>query len=254
MKHIIIFIFLLFPGFQLRAQIIKFTSLHPPNVWIKTKYFNGYGKGYWLLEKTDSLGRVVEEKSYQKKVLTGKYLYTCNDHNDLILRVSVYDFNNPGRKDTLENKYSYRGDIITRLVWQINAITRLYELKAQHDSVLKYLQTDYADTALTRVTDSTEKYTELTYSNGLLIKKKEINGKQDSTTTQFEYFPDGRLKRRVINRDPEPALKAVYLGSPGADDQSWYYEFDKKGRVIRMYNIVNGKTYLRKTYSYRKVK
>jgi hypothetical protein len=81
----------------------------------------------------------------------------------------------------------------------------------------------------------------LHYADSLLTKQAVVNS-DSREVTDYEYYSNGKLKRRIIQRTP--ALKgAVYTGAPGSDDQSYKYTYDPTGRVKNLYTIVNDKTY-----------
>ncbi len=60
-------------------------------------------------------------------------------------------------------------------------------------------------------------------ATNLLSGKKEMQ--------EITYYPNGNRKRRVIKHVPEYEIDFMYLGGPGADDQSWEYTYDSKNRI-----------------------
>jgi hypothetical protein len=90
----------------------------------------------------------------------------------------------------------------------------------------------------------------LTFNQHKKISKYEYYFKNDTTITEYWYFPTGDLKRRKITRIPEPEIKGVYVPGPGSDDMSYEYKYDKKGRIKKHYTIVEGKRYRLAKYRY----
>ncbi len=254
MKQIIIVAGLIISSLSLNAQVLKSAEVYPPNMYIKTRTFNGIGKGYWSLEKTDSLGRIVEEASYRKKEMTGKSLFVYNSHNDVVQRKFVYDINHPNQLETWDYRYTYDQHKIIKEEWMTGGRIQQKKLIAATDSVLMYEDKLYVDSTLSEERSAAARQFKLTFDNGLLISKEEKNANGEIQFTRYEYFPNRLLKRRVITRDPIPTTKMIYTGAPGSDDQSWFYEFDKEGRVKRMFTVVEGKTYKMAEYNYRQVK
>ena len=91
----------------------------------------------------------------------------------------------------------------------------------------------------------------MTYKNGLLIHSEIFDVNRNSKEiTYFEYYYDGKLKRRKIEREPEPEVKGTYVGGPGNDDMHYEYKLDKSGRIKTLYYIIEKKKYKIATYQY----
>ena len=89
------------------------------------------------------------------------------------------------------------------------------------------------------------------YQNCLLIRKEEFDKEQNSTEiTKYEYYENGRLKRRLIGRIPKLEDESVYVGGPGSDDEFYKYKLDSEGRIKVFYRIINGKKYRIAVYRY----
>ncbi|MCB9309881.1 MAG: helix-turn-helix domain-containing protein [Lewinellaceae bacterium] len=85
-----------------------------------------------------------------------------------------------------------------------------------------------------------------------LVKEKYDSENNSAELIKYEYFDNGRLKRRLIERIPEPKIKGVYTGGPSSDDEFYKYNFDSEGRIKVFYRIINGKKYKIAVFSYEK--
>lgn len=252
MKKTILTLTFLLCAFILKAQLFREVSLYPNTTGIHGKYFNGTGgRGYWTYEKVDAFGRIVERNSYKNKELLAKYLYQYNDKHDVTRY--IYITNDLPRIDTTTYEYTY---INNRIAFQkctfsnnINSIT--YRLVAnQGDSVLTYQELSYHYYPAKKTDTVFERTHILTYQDHLLVKKEEIISDKEKVITCFEYYNNGKLKRRIITREPKPEFESVYVGGPGSDDQSYRYTYDRAGRVKQQFTIVADKTYKQATYRY----
>ena len=119
-------------------------------------------------------------------------------------------------------------------------------------TIFIYQNKSYYFRPKTNTIDIYEQKHTLKYQNGLLVHSEKfdlnINSKE---IIYFEYYPNGRLKRRKIEREPEPELKVTYVGSPGSNDMSYEYKFDKSGRIKKLYYIIGKEKYKIATYEYK---
>ncbi|MDR1879465.1 MAG: hypothetical protein LBQ78_00855 [Tannerellaceae bacterium] len=257
MKKMIITILavLLFAN-KVDAQLFKKQELYPGIRIVKEKSYNDSGGGgYWSIAKLDHLGRIIEEEYYRKKELRGRHKSIYNSNNDKLYDIVTYDINNPNRIDTISNyEYKYQGNSI---IYQKNTsgnhrdstVIQLIENKG--DTILIYQHKSYYFRPKTNTTDIYEKIHTLKYQNGLLVYSEKFNPNENyKEMTFFEYYPNGRLKRRKIEREPEPEFSGMYVGSPGSDDESYEYKFDKSGRIKAFYCIIEKKKYKITTYKY----
>jgi hypothetical protein len=91
-----------------KAQLFEDVELYKDVVKVKGKYYNGSGGGaYWSLDYVDSLGRIIVNERYHKKQLMSSRKIEYDHHNNRILDIQTYDFNNPDRTDTLKYEYKY---------------------------------------------------------------------------------------------------------------------------------------------------
>jgi hypothetical protein len=121
----------------------------------------------------------------------------------------------------------------------------------QGDTLFKYQEQAFYYRPKTKETDVFETVYTLRYENGLLISKEEYDKENRSSELyKYEYFENGRLKRRSVERTPEPKIKSVYTGGPGSDDEFYKYKLDSKRRITVFYRIINRKKYKIAVYSY----
>lgn len=252
---IIGFLIMMTPS-AINAQLFETNELYPNTNMIKGKYFNGTGGGgYWSLDYVDSIGRIINKESYHKKQLMSRQKIVYDDNNNMIFNIQTFDYNNPERVDTFKYEYKYANN---RIIYQFrklsendSTVTKLIE--NQGDTLLKYQEQAFYYRPKTKKTDIYETIYTLKYQNGLLISKEEFDKEQNSTEIKkYEYFENGRLKRRLIERNPEPKIKGYYTGCPGSDDEFYKYKFDSEGRIKVFYRIINGKKYKIAVYSYEK--
>lgn len=235
------------------GQIFNKKKLLPGITSIKSKYYSGSGgRGYWSFEKLDSLGRPIEERSYCKKKLLARTWYQYNNNNDLIYEVALYDFNRPNQMDTTKYEYVYTGNRIEfqkRIThYKDSTIHKL--VKNERDSIVTYQSISLRYLNDKQVNNKLEYTYILTYQNNLLTKLVFIEPDNNKQITFYEYFENGNLKRRVIQRVPEPSYKIAYAGGPGSDDQSYKYIYNKAGRIKKKFTIVENKTYKLARYRY----
>ena len=238
----------------LKAQLFETNELYSNTKVIKGKYYNGTGGGgYWSLDYVDSTGRIISSESFHNKQLMSRQKFVYDENNNKIFDIQTFDYNNPGRVDTFRFEYKYADN---RIIYQFrklsendSTVTELIE--NQGDTLLKYQEQAFYYRPKTKKTDVFKTVYTLSYRNGLLISKEKYDQQNNATELlKYEYFGNGRLKRRLIERIPEPKIKDVYLGGPGSDDEFYKYKLDSEGRIIVFYRIINGKKYKIAVYSY----
>jgi hypothetical protein len=224
---------------------------------IKTKQFNGSGgSGYWNNKFLDIKGRVILEENFKKKELLAVYAHRYDELDNMILSITVYDINNLKGDDEFRiNKFSYKYDDNGRVVEKKSAIGNSFsskKIQKQIDSnTFEIIEVHQNYLKEEERIDTTETIIMLDHE-GKLLKKIQNSFEDDGTnTTHFQYYKNGNLKRRIIERNPKPKVEIVYTGWPGSDDMTWQYEYDKKGRVLRLYSIVEGKKYKLEEYEYK---
>lgn len=238
----------------IKAQLFERDELYPDTQIIKGKYYNGTGGGgYWSLDHLDSIGRVIEKESYHKKQLMLRQKIEYDINNNKIFDIHTFDYNNQVRVDTFKYEYKYSGN---RIIYQFRKLSdndsTVLELIENHgDTLLKYQEKTFYYRPNTKETDVYETIYTLRYSNRLLVSNEAFDKEENSREIKnYEYFENGRLKRRVIERIPEPKIKGFYTGGPGSDDESYKYKLDTKGRIVKFYKIINGKRFKIAVYSY----
>jgi len=241
------------------GQFFEPKELYPGIATIKTKYYNGSDKRrYSGKSKPDTFGRIVEKKSFRKSKLLATYKYVYNDNHDQLYYIVSDDINHPGNEDTIiSHDYKYQSD---RIIYQKSvdrnkqdsAVVKLIENKG--DTILVYQLSNYYFREKSGTNDTSLEMKSLYYHKNLLIQLEEVDLNRNSKrTTQYEYFPNGLLKRRKIVREPEPELKGHYVGGPGSDDEFYKYKFDRAGRIRTFYKIVGDKTFKIATYKYKRI-
>jgi hypothetical protein len=257
-KLIVTILTVLFFTNNANAQLFEKQEFYPNIKTVKGKYYSGSGGGgYWSFSKLDNLGRIIEQDSYRKKELRRRYNYAYNSNNDKLYYVVTFDINNPNRLDTISNyEYKYQGDKIvyqkdTHRNHRDSTVIQLIESKG--DTILIYQHKSYYFRPKTNTIDIFEQRYTLKYQNDLLVMSEKIDlNRNEKEITYFEYYSNGRLKRRKIEREPEPELKGFYVGGPGSDDEFYEYKFDKSGRIKTFYRIIGKKKYKIATYEYNK--
>lgn len=239
----------------LKAQLFETNELYPNTNVIKGKYYYGTGcGGYWSLDYVDSIGRIINKESYHKKQLMSRQKIVYDDNNNKIFNIQTFDYDNPERVDTFKYEYKYANN---RIIYQFrklsendSTVTKLIE--NQGDTLLKYQEQAFYYRPKTKKTDVYETVYTLKYKNGLLISAEAFDKEQNSTEIKkYEYFENGRMKRRLIERIPKPEQESYYVGGPGSDDESYEYKLDSQGRIKVFYRIINGKKYKIAVYRYK---
>lgn len=239
------------------GQLFEHKELYPGIATIKTKYYNGSDKRrYSSKSKLDIFGRITEKDSYRKnkRLSTDKYEY--NEHHDQLFYIVTNDINHPSQEDTI---ISYENKCLSdRIIYQKSvgrnkrdsAVVKLIDNKG--DTILVYQLSKFYFREKSGTNDTFIEIKSLHYHNKLLIKLEEVDLKRNSkTTTQYEYFPNGLMKRRTIVREPEPELIVSYVGGPGSDDEFYKYKVDNSGRIKTFYRIIGNKTFKIATYKYK---
>lgn len=238
----------------IHAQLFETNEKYPNTNVIKGKYYNGSGGGgYWSLEYVDSIGRIISKESYHKKQLISRRKIVYDDNNNKIYDIQTFDYNNPERVDTFRYEYKYDNYRITYQFRKLseNDSTVIKLVENQGDTLLKYQEQAFYYRPKTKKTDVYEIVYTLKYQNGLLIKKEIFEKEQNSTEIRkYEYYENGKLKRRLIGRIPKPEQESYYVGGPGSDDESYEYKLDSQGRIKVFYKIINGKKYKIAVYRY----
>lgn len=251
---ILVGLLILMTPMSIFAQLFETNELYPNTNVIKGKYYNGTGgDGYWSLEYVDSIGRIISDESYHKKQLMSRRKIIYDDNNNKIFDIQTFDFNNPERVDTFRYEYKYANN---RILYQFrklseNDSTVIKLIGNQGDTLLRYQEHAFYYRPKTKKTDVYETVYTLKYKDGLMISREEFDKEQNSTEIiKYEYFENGRLKRRLIERIPESEIKGHYTGGPGSDDEFYEYKLDSEGRIKVFYRIINGKKYKIAVYRY----
>ncbi|WP_375559982.1 hypothetical protein ACE193_20030 [Bernardetia sp. OM2101] len=238
----------------INAQLFETNELYPNTKTIKGKYFNGTGGGgYWSLEYVDSIGRIISKESYHKRQLMSRSKIIYDDNNNKIFDIQTFDFNNPERIDTNRFEYKYADN---RIIYQFRKLSKndstvIKMIENRGDTLLIYQEQAFYCRPKTQKTDVYETVYTLKYKDGLLISIKKFDKEQNSTEIKmYEYFENGRLKRRLIERIPEMEEESVYVGGSGSDDEFYEYKLDSKGRIKIFYRIINEKKFKIAEYSY----
>jgi hypothetical protein len=238
----------------IHAQFFETNELYPNTNVIKGKYYNGSGgSGYWSLEFVDSIGRIISIESYHKMQLMSRRKIVYDDNNNKIYDIQSFDYNNPERVDTFRYEYKYADNRIIHQFRKLseNDSTVIKLIENQGDTLIKYQEQAFYYRPETTKTDVYETVYTLKYQNCLLIRKEEFDKEQNSTEiTKYEYYENGRLKRRLIGRIPKLEDESVYVGGPGSDDEFYKYKLDSEGRIKVFYRIINGKKYRIAVYRY----
>ena len=227
-----------------KAQLFECNELYPNTKEIKGKYFNGTGGGgYWSLDYVDSIGRIIGKESYHKKQLMSSQRIVYDENNNKIFDIQTFDYNNPKRVDTFRYEYKYSNNRIIYQVRKLSAndstVTELVE--NQGDTLLKFQERAFYYRPKGKTTDVYETNYTLRYRDNYLIGKEEFDKDKNSTEiNKYEYYDNGRLKRRLIERLPKPEQKSFYVGGPGSDDESYEYKLDSQGRILKYFKVVNG--------------
>lgn len=251
---VIVGLLILITPIAIHAQLFETNELYPNTNVVKGKYYNGSGGGgYWSLEYVDSIGRIISKESYHNKQLMSRRRIVYNHNNNKIYDIQTFDYNNPERVDTFRYEYKYANN---RIIYQFrklseNDSTLIKLIENQGDTLSKYQEQAFYYRPKTKKTDVYETVYTLKYQNGLLISKEEFDKEQNSTEIQkHEYYDNGRLKRRLIERIPKLEGEPIYVGGPGSDDELYKYKLDSQGRILKFYKIIDGKKYKIAVYKY----
>lgn len=252
-SYLIGLIVIFFPSY-LKAQLFVENELYPNVRVVKGKYYNGTGGGgYWSLDYVDSIGRVTKKESYRKRQLISRNEIINDNHNNKIIDIQTYDYSNSERIDTNRFEYKYADNLISfqysKFSDHDSTIVELIE--NQGDSVLKYQEKAFYLRTKTGRNDVYETIYILRFRNGYLMSKEILNKENNSNEIRnYEYYDNGRLRNRIIERIPKPEREADYVGGPGSDDEYYKYKLDSEGRILKFYKIVNGKRYKIAIYKY----
>jgi hypothetical protein len=258
MRRNILFLvpFLLCPNIM-TGQMLEEKNSYPGVRTIKGKYFNGSGgSGYWSFEKLDSIGRTIEKENYRKKKLLSREKFIYNSNNDKLYKIIVYNINDPIKTDTIvKYEYKYDSDMIVyqKSNFSKNDSTIIRLVENRGDTILIYKKQSYYFRPNKNTTDVYEEIYSFIYKNKRLTCF-EIHDLNDNSkrTTYYNYFPNGKLKRRKIERNPMPDIEVRYVGGTDSDDMSYEYKLDEEGRIQNLYYLINEKKYKIATYKYNK--
>ena len=78
----------------------------------------------------------------------------------------------------------------------------------------------------------------MNYKNGLLVHFEKIN-ENGKTTSFLEHYPNGMLKRKKLEAEPDEEFIAI--GGPGGDDMIYEYKFDKFERIKELCYVIGNK-------------
>lgn len=239
----------------IKAQLFEKNELYPNVEVVEIKSYSGNGKGkYWSLNYVDSIGQVVKKESYHKNTLMArKTIEYDNNHNKLFV-YHTYDYNNRDRVDTFRYEYKYTNSKIAYQYCKLSAndSTVIELVRNLGDTLLTYIEKNYYYRPKTKTSDVYQTTYNLKYKTGLLIKKEILNNEAKSKETRkYEYFENGRVKRRRIETQPKPIIKSHYSGGPGGNDELYKYKYDSQERVKAFYKVTNGKRYKIATYKYK---
>ena len=254
LESVIIGFLILMNPLVTKAQLFETNELHPNTNMIKGKYYNGTGGGgYWSLEYLDSIGRIITKESYHKNQLMSRQKIDYDHNNNKIFDIHSFDYNNQERVDTFRYEYKYADN---RIIYQFrklseNDSTVIELIENQGDTLLEYKEQAFYYRPNTKTTDVYERHYTLKYRGNYLISKEKFDKDENSTEIEkYEYYNNGRLKRKQIERVPKPKNESFYTGGPGSDDEYYKYKIDSEGRIIVFYRIVNGKNFKIAEYSY----
>ena len=256
MKHTILtFSFLIFVllsnGQILRSPDVYLDLYHDSGITkLKKREFNNGGK--WTSYELDSIGRVVEKRSFRRKAPLSITRYTYNNNNDITSIISTYDMTKPLHFDTLQYEYS-NGKIVSETDKPSRGISTSYRMiENKGDSTLIYNFSDYVYSPDKKIKHEAEDTLIVTYRGNLRVKEEEIRDRStNKLITLYEYFENGNVKRRVMKVFSTAGIKPMLMGAPGADDMTYKYTYDKNGRIRDNYVTLNSKTYKLATYYYK---
>ena len=251
MKHTFATLTIIFFALISKGQILYEKNFSPGINSIEAKYGEN---GFRNFEKLDSLGRTIERSSFRKKKLLEKTIYRYNNKNDIIRSIVTYNVNRPNKIDTTNYEYLYIKNYIEfEKCISPNKDSIIYKLiKNEGDSILTYQKISYYYSPNKKIHTHNDETYILSYQNNLLIKKEFIDHNNNKEINNFEYYPNGKLKHRIVKRIPEPDSKVVVAGAPYSDNQFYKYTYDSSGRVKKYYTVIDNRTYKLATYKYKK--
>ena len=239
-----------------KGQVFRDKTLyHDSDIhWVETKHYNGVDKrAYRTVDVVDTAGRTIGRKEFSKNKLFRKTEYLYNTNGDLVRTIS-FDYLNSFRVDTIINEYQYRnGRIAVQKEIPSYGDSTIYKLVDDNDSGLTYQRILYHYLPDRKLNNRVVETYTFTYDNNLLTNQKNINSDSSTVVTKYEYYNNGKLKRRIIERlyKNKPRIIGMYVGGPASDDQSYSYSYDKNDRVTEDFTTVNGKTYKIASYHYK---
>lgn len=257
-RHVRFFISLLvlLASFNIASgQLFESHTLYPNTSTIEGHYYNGTGGGdFHTIAYVDSMGRTSSTDHYFEKQLVSRTTTEYDEHHNQLFVVNDLEPHGGELKDTVKYSYKYDDD---RIVYQhkqlsLTNTSEIRLLENHGDSMLIYEETDRHYRAKTdKIVISKYTYT-LRLKNGLVFQKKLFDNKMKTTViTNYEYFDNGFVKRRFIERIPITITKGIYSGGLGSDDEYYKYKVDSRGRVTKYYKIIEGKKYKMASYRYK---
>ncbi len=239
---------------KLKGQLFESKELFPKVKTIKIKHFNQSGSGRYLtLKNVDSIGRVKKEERFWNNMLLSSHELKYDNHNNIIVDIQTVDLNGYTRTDTIMYEYKYYDNLIIYQICKLSVSdsTIIKLTKNEGDSILKYQKSEYFFNHQTEKTDFYETSYTLKYKNRLLISN-EILGKNENLhkIIEYEYFDNGRLKRKKINWISEPEDSREHVGGIESDDEYFKYDFDEKSRIKIFFKIIDGIKYKIATFKY----
>lgn len=231
-------------------------KIYPPVKEIKIKdYINNPWDSYTVIYP-DEFGRPVREEYYLEGEIIVSTVRIFNEKHEVIASQEINHLDNTNATRTPASfelfEYQYEGSLMTQFKLIHSDGENTTRIIEKLDSNAYCVETTSIYKGIER--DSSQYYIQLN-SNGQIVEKTEAldlmfeDGVIVSTTT-YEYYPNGQVKRRIIEYDEEFNSGPSYCGFH-SDDQSWEYKYDKKDRIKYVYTIVNGVRYKSKKYRYK---
>ncbi|MDN4166683.1 hypothetical protein QWY31_14325 [Cytophagales bacterium LB-30] len=194
---------------------------------------NGY-RGEYLL---DDNGRAKKETRFKRREHLATYEYEFLENGLLSKQTTTFDINNPKRIHSIYYHYEIKEDhVINEICYTAN------------DTLYRVDNIEFNDkgqrTVYIRNVNESKNY--LTYDNGYLKNWKSIDFK-DSVERMYEfgYDENGNLTKFDFSQVPEPEMKEVWLHVYGdGNHRNYKYKYDKSGRWIKKYQIVDRKKIL----------
>jgi hypothetical protein len=206
----------------------------------------GY-RGEYLL---DAKGRTQVEKRYQKQkhLATSTYTFTRNGRE--AVQTVVFDCNNPGKEHSIYRRYQFSADssrTLTELCYT-NTDTlykTAYKSFNEHNQPLSYSKTLYgrgkyiADIVASYQGRNVTNWTSSDRSTGIV------------TTCAYTYNAQGDVTSEKRRESPTTLGSTSWVDGQG-EYMQWRYTYDKEGRWIKKYELIEGREVLVETRRYLK--